>query len=128
LILAALVQLALLTLAYSALGKLDNEISARRTVGEIDASRAEQTYTFKLQRGWQYQVNFYLHREIAEWNPGIAGKAIVITPKKHIAELGRQAEIVSIISDLSRDVEVVLIKPLGSARSAGKISGGREPR
>jgi 4-amino-4-deoxy-L-arabinose transferase-like glycosyltransferase len=127
LILAAAVQLVLLTLAYSSLRKLAKDISARMTVEEIDASRADQTYGFKLQRGWQYQVNFYLHREIAEWNPGIAGEAIVITQKKHFAELRRQAEIVSIISDLWGDVEVVLIRPL-SARSAGQIPGSGEPR
>lgn len=130
LILAAVVQLALLTLAYSSLGKLDPEISARRAVQELDASRVQQTYAFKLQRGWQYQVNFYLHREIGEWNPGIAGEAIVLTPEKHLAELKREAEIVSIISDRSSQAEIVLVKPLGmvGAPSAGQIPGSGEPR
>ncbi len=109
---------------------LDKEISAHQTVEQIDTSRAEQTYGFKLQRGWQYQLNFYLHREIAEWNPGIAGEAVVITPEKHLEELRRQAEIVSIISDRSRQAEIVLVKPLGavSAPLSGQIPGSGKPR
>jgi 4-amino-4-deoxy-L-arabinose transferase-like glycosyltransferase len=125
---AAILQVVLLALAYSSVARLDPEISARRAVQEIDASRVEQTYAFKLQRGWQYQVNFYLHREIAEWNPGIAGEAMVITPEKHLAELRGQAEIVSIISDRSRQAEIVLVKPLGtvSVSSTGKVPGSGE--
>jgi hypothetical protein len=121
---------ALLTLAYSSLGKLDPEISARRAVQKIDASRAVQAYAFKLQRGWQYQVNFYLHREIAEWNPGIAGEAIVITPEKRLTELKGQAEIISTISDRSAQAEIVLVKPLGTvgASSAGQIPSSGKPR
>jgi 4-amino-4-deoxy-L-arabinose transferase-like glycosyltransferase len=130
LICAAILQLALLTLAYSSLSNVDAEISARNAARQIEATRADQAYAFRLQRGWQYQVNFYLHREIAEWNPGISGEAVVITPEKHLAELRREAEILSIVSDRSKQAEIVLVKPLKvvSAASTRNIPGGGEPR
>ena len=74
--------------------------------------RAANTYSFKLQRSWQYQLSFYLHREIVEWSPDVAGEATVVTSEKNLEELERSAQIVTVISQQSPQAEVVVVRPL----------------
>jgi hypothetical protein len=74
--------------------------------------RAANTYSFKLQRSWQYQLNFYLHHEIAEWSPDIAGEAMVVTSQKNLEELKKSAQIVRVVSEQSPQAEAVVVKPL----------------
>jgi 4-amino-4-deoxy-L-arabinose transferase-like glycosyltransferase len=102
----------LLNLVYVSVGKLDPQLSARSCARQIGVERAVNTYSFKLQRSWQYQLNFYLHREIAEWSPGVAGDAVVVTSQKNLEELKRSAQIVAVISELSAQGEVVVVRPL----------------
>ena len=102
----------LLNLVYVSVGKLDPQLSARSCARQIGVERAVNTYSFKLQRSWQYQLNFYLHREIAEWSPGVAGEAVVVTSQKNLEELKRSAQIVAVISELSTQGEVVVVRPL----------------
>ena len=88
------------------------KLSARNCARQIGVERAANTYSFKLQRSWQYQLNFYLHREIVEWSPNVAGDAIVVTGQKNLEELKRSAQIVAVISELSPQAEVVVVRPL----------------
>jgi hypothetical protein len=74
--------------------------------------RAANTYSFKLQRSWQYQLNFYLHREIPEWGPAVGGEATVVTSEKNLLELERNAQIIAVISKVSPQAEVVVVRPL----------------
>lgn len=74
--------LSLLNLVYVSLSKLDPQLSARSCARQIGMERAANTYSFKLQRSWQYQLSFYLHREIVEWSPDVAGEATVVTSEK----------------------------------------------
>jgi len=106
----------LLNLVYVSLDKLDPQISARSCTKQIGLERAANTYSFKLQRSWRYQLNFYLHREVAEWSPNIAGEAVVVTSEKNLEELKQNAKIVTIISEQSPEAEVVSVKPLFLAR------------
>jgi Dolichyl-phosphate-mannose-protein mannosyltransferase len=125
LIFAVVLMLIMTTFGYVSASKLDPQLSARRSTAQIDPARAVNTYSFQLQRAWQYQFNYYLHREIPEWNPDTPGEAIVITTEKHLAELKNSAEIVSIISDVSPQGEVVVLRPRPSAHN---VSGGGQTR
>jgi 4-amino-4-deoxy-L-arabinose transferase-like glycosyltransferase len=105
----------LLNLVYVSISKLDAQLSARGCARQIGMERAANTYSFKLQRSWQYQLNFYLHREIPEWSPDIAGEVTVVTNKKLLAELEKSAQIVTAVSELSPEAEVVVVRPLFQA-------------
>jgi 4-amino-4-deoxy-L-arabinose transferase-like glycosyltransferase len=100
----------LLNLVYVSLGKLDSELSARSCARQIGAERAANTYFFKLQRSWQYQLNFYLHREIMEWSPNVSGEVTVATSEKNLEELERSAQIVAVICKQSPQAEVVVVR------------------
>jgi 4-amino-4-deoxy-L-arabinose transferase-like glycosyltransferase len=100
----------LLNLVYVSLSKLDPQLSARSCARQIAVERAANTYSFKLQRSWQYQLNFYLHREIAEWSPNVAGEATVVTSEKNLEELERSAQIVAVISKQSPEAQIVVLR------------------
>jgi hypothetical protein len=75
---------------------LDPVISARFH-GELLRNNRypDRIFTFHLTRSWQYGVNFYLEREIPEWQPGDAGAALVLTTPQgldEIRKLGRVQE------------------------------------
>lgn len=125
LISAVVLTLFLLTLTYVSVGKLDPQLSARAAAAQIGPSRTAVTYSFELQRAWQFQLSFYLHREVLEWSPGNPGEAIVVTTEKHLVELKNSAEIMAVISDRSPQAEIVEIKPLPLSRN---VAGGGEPR
>ena len=119
LVCAVMVTLLLVTLGYVGVEKLDPGLSARASAAQIGASRAARTYSFKLQRGWEYQFDFYLHRELTEWSPNVSGEAIVVTTDKNLGELKKSAEIIAVISDRSRQAQIVEVRPL-----AGNVAGG----
>jgi len=100
----------LLNLVYVSLRKLDPQLSARSCARQIGVERAANTYSFKLQRSWQYQLNFYLHREIAEWSPNVAGEATVVTSEKNLEELERSAQIVAVISKQPPEAQIVVLR------------------
>jgi 4-amino-4-deoxy-L-arabinose transferase-like glycosyltransferase len=100
----------LLNLVYVSLGKLDPQLSARSCARQIGVERVANIYSFKLQRSWQYQLNFYLHREIVEWSPSVAGDATVVTSEKNLEELERKAQIVAVIAKQSPEAEVVVVR------------------
>ena len=100
----------LLNLVYVSLSRLDAQLCARSSATQIGVERAANTYSFKLQRSWQYQLNFYLHREIAEWSPNVAGEVTVVTNEKNLEELERSAQIAAVISKQSPEAEVVVLR------------------
>ena len=122
LICAVLTMLLLVTLGYVGIEKLDPAISARASAAQIGAARAARAYSFKIQRGWEYQLDFYLHRELTEWNAGVSGEAVVVTTKQNLGELKKRAEIIAVISELSPQAQIVEVRPL-----AGNIAGSGKP-
>jgi hypothetical protein len=121
LICAVMVMLLLVTFGYVGAEKLDSELSARASAAQIGAARAARTYSFKLQRGWGYQLDFYLHRELTEWNAGVTGEAVVVTTKQNLDELKHSAEIIAVISDRSSHGQIVEVRPLaGNSADSGK--------
>jgi 4-amino-4-deoxy-L-arabinose transferase-like glycosyltransferase len=119
LICAVVVMLLLVTLGYVGIEKLDPAISGRASAAQIGASPAARTYSFKMQRGWEYQLDFYLHRELTEWSASVSGEAIVVTSRQNMGELKKSAEIIAVISELSPQAEIVEVRPL-----AGDFAGG----
>ena len=101
----------LLNLVYVSISKLDPLLSARNCAGQIGMERAANTYSFKLQRSWQYQLNFYLRREIPEWSMHVAGEATVVTSEKSLAELEKSAQIITVVSERSPQAEIVVVRP-----------------
>ncbi len=125
LVLSVVVVLCLLTFAYVSASRLDPQLSARFSAAQIDREPSANAYAYKLQRAWQYQMNFYLHRELMEWSPEVAGETVVVTNQKHLAELKASAEIISVISDVSPQAQVLAVRP----RVLGlDVAGGRQPQ
>jgi 4-amino-4-deoxy-L-arabinose transferase-like glycosyltransferase len=108
----------ILNLVYVSLSKLDPQLSARNCARQIGVERAANTYSFKLQRSWQYQLNFYLHREILEWSPNVAGEVTVVASEKNLQELEKSAQIIAVISEQSPQAEIVVVRPLFLTRPA----------
>jgi 4-amino-4-deoxy-L-arabinose transferase-like glycosyltransferase len=47
----------------------------------------ERSSTYKLQRSFQYSLNFYFHREVPGWSPAQAQPGWVYAPDREISEL-----------------------------------------
>jgi 4-amino-4-deoxy-L-arabinose transferase-like glycosyltransferase len=101
----------LLNLVYVSVSKLDAQLSARSCARQIGVERAANTYSFKLQRSWQYQLNFYLRREIPEWSVNVGGEAVVVTGAKNLDELEKSTQIITVVSEQSPEAEVVVVRP-----------------
>src|SRR6201987_4333327 len=67
---------------------LDPFISARFR-GELLRNHRypDRVFTFHLTRSWQYGLNFYLGRELAEWSGEDGGAALVLTTPKGLDEI-----------------------------------------
>ena len=94
-----------------ALPRVDIFISPRQVaqiVRELPQT-AGTIVTLRLHRGWQYGLNFYLHREIAEWSGNTNEPAIMIVSPDGIAELRRKHVEYSVIDDGSFEALVVQI-------------------
>ena len=55
---------------------------------------------FRLQRGWQYGLNFYLRRELQEWNPAEPQGYVLASPSG-IQELRRTRTPYQVLDDTS---------------------------
>ena len=109
---AVMVTLLILLSGYNVIARLDSQLSARNCAAQLLPSLAQNMYSFKLQRGWKYQLNFYLHREIMEWSPEVPGPALVVTNEKNLPALKQIARIDSVVWDGSSQAEIVAVTPL----------------
>jgi hypothetical protein len=118
-ILALIVFLFMVDLAYDSSIKLNLELSPRTVVSDISAADADRTYSYRMQRGWLYGLNFYLHREVPEWTSATSGLSLVVTSRRNFQELKRSAEVIQVISDFSDEANIVEVRSLanGSANS-----------
>jgi hypothetical protein len=101
--------------AYDSSIKLNLELSPRTVASEISAADAGRTYSFKMQRGWLYGLNFYLHRDITEWTPSVKGSVLVVTNQQNLADLKGRAEIIRVISDFSSEANILEVRSLASS-------------
>jgi 4-amino-4-deoxy-L-arabinose transferase-like glycosyltransferase len=94
-----------------ALPSLDALISPRR-VAQIVREYPQSSgtiVTFRLNRGWQYGLNFYLAREISEWAGDPNEPAIVIVSAGGLGELRRRKVEFIVVADGSFEAFVVQI-------------------
>ncbi len=99
-----------------ALPSLDVLISPRR-VAQVVRQHPQSSgtiVTFRLNRGWQYGMNFYLGREIAEWAGDPNEPAIVIISPSGLTELRCKHVEFTVIDDNSFEAFVVQIGKLAT--------------
>jgi 4-amino-4-deoxy-L-arabinose transferase-like glycosyltransferase len=93
------------------LPSVDRLISPRH-VAQIVTEYPQSARTivaFRLKRGWQYGLNFYLHREIEEWAGDSSEPAIAIVSLDGEAELRRRHIGFTVINDSSFEALVIQI-------------------
>jgi 4-amino-4-deoxy-L-arabinose transferase-like glycosyltransferase len=89
--LASMVLPAFMICGTGDLWQLDAGVSARPAAqsakDHLPSTEVDTATTYKLQRGLQFALNFYLHRELAEWTLPVGHSSIVFTTHKHAREL-----------------------------------------
>lgn len=122
-VLALTAFLFMVNIAYDSSIKLNLELSPRSVASDISSVDADRTYSFKMQRGWLYGLNFYLHRDIPEWTPSTKGSVIVVTSQQNSADLKRKVEVIRVISDFSAEANILEVRS-----SANRLNDGRQPQ
>ena len=91
LVLAALVLPLFLICGTGDLWELDYGVSARRAaqsaIDHLPPTELASATTYKLGRGLKFGLNFYLHRELAEWSPPTGHSSIVFTTPERTKDL-----------------------------------------
>jgi len=93
------------------LPSLDRVISARivgQRVSKYPQS-ARAIVAFRLKRGWQYGLNFYIHREIEEWGEDSNQPVTAVVSLDGVAELRRRHLEFTVIDDSSFEAMVIQI-------------------
>jgi len=124
-ILAGLVAwLYLLILTYSVpLPSMDSWFSPRPIAFTVlsDRQMATEVRTFRLQRAWQFGLNFYLRRELHEWNPAEPA-GYVLTSPTGIQELKKSRISYRVLDDTS--LSAILIR-VGISETRSKSAVAR---
>jgi 4-amino-4-deoxy-L-arabinose transferase-like glycosyltransferase len=91
LVLAAMVLPVFMTFGTENMWELDAGVSARpaaqSAIDHLPPTELARVTTYKLGRGLNFGLNFYLHRELAEWSPPVGHSSIVFTTYKNSLEL-----------------------------------------
>jgi 4-amino-4-deoxy-L-arabinose transferase-like glycosyltransferase len=128
-ILAGLVAwLCLLILTYSVpLPSMDSWFSPRPIAFTVlsDRQMAAEVRSFRLQRAWQFGLNFYLRREVQEWNPAEPA-GYVLTSPTGIQELKRSRISYRVLDDTS--ISAILIRVgISETRSKSAVAPETSP-
>ena len=93
-----------------ALPSIDAIVSPRR-VAEIvrEYPQSSAVVTFRLNRGWQYGLNFYLNREIPEWIGQPNQSAIAIVSPRGLTELRRRQVEFTVVDTSSFEALIIQI-------------------
>jgi len=125
-ILAGLVAwLCLLILTYWVpLPSMDSWFSPRPIAFTVlsDRQTAAEVRTFRLQRAWQFGLNFYLRRELQEWNPAEPA-GYVLTSPTGIQELKTSRISYRVLDDTS--ISAILIR-VGISENRSKNAAAPE--
>jgi 4-amino-4-deoxy-L-arabinose transferase-like glycosyltransferase len=91
---------------------LDPFISARFH-GELLRNHRypSRVFTFHLTRSWQYGLNFYLGREVAEWSPSDADAALVLTTPQGLDEIRKMARVQGALDEPYQGILYVPVLP-----------------
>lgn len=77
----------------------DDQFSARRIAASAQLRppyKTDPVAFYRVQRNWEFGLNFYLGRVIPEWTPQIAGPAVVFTSPTGLLDLEKQASVTSV--------------------------------
>jgi hypothetical protein len=87
---------------------------------------AAEVRIFRLQRAWQFGLNFYLRRELQEWNPA-EPVGYVLTSPTGIQELKRSRISYRVLDDTS--ISAILIRiGISETRSESAAAPETSPR
>ncbi len=93
--------------------QIDKDLSPRAAAHTIqaEAKGGEQLSVFRLHRAWHYGLNYYLHHELPEWQPGSRGirPEVVVTSEAGRAELESSGVKFRVISRDSK--QAVILRP-----------------
>jgi 4-amino-4-deoxy-L-arabinose transferase-like glycosyltransferase len=88
---AAIAIVGLMTIEAGYFRELDDGISARPVVqtalDHLTSDQIAAATTYKLPRALKFQVDFYLHRETAEWTPNDLRHSVIFTVRRYTQEL-----------------------------------------
>jgi 4-amino-4-deoxy-L-arabinose transferase-like glycosyltransferase len=127
--------LSLLILTYAApLPSMDSWFSPRTIALTVlrDRQMSAEVRTFRLQRGWQFGLNFYLRRQLQEWNSS-EPQGDVLTSPSGIQELRRTRIPYQVLDDTSLPAILIRIraseaksKSAAAPKPSDRLSKGAE--
>ena len=98
--------------------KVDHLVSPRAIARIVqEAGQADRVQVYRLHRAWHYGLNYYLDRELPEWDER-DGPSLVVTNADGVRTLKSLDVPVKILDDVS--VEAVLVRV--PAPSAGRAT------
>jgi 4-amino-4-deoxy-L-arabinose transferase-like glycosyltransferase len=71
----------------------------------------DRVFTFHLARSWQYGLNFYLGREVAEWSQGDADAALVLTTPQGLEEIRKMGRVQGTLDEPYEGILYVPVLP-----------------
>lgn len=71
----------------------------------------DRVFTFHLTRSWQYGLNFYLGREVAEWSPDDADAALVLTTPQGLDEIRKGGRVQGALDEPYEGILYVPVLP-----------------
>ncbi len=94
---------------------LDPLISPRATARRVQELGDGNVEVYRLQRGWHYGLNYYLDREVAEWDErGSPSPTLVVTPSDAIDALTRPGFSVETVEHISTEAVLVKVRTIES--------------
>ncbi|MGA8306831.1 MAG: phospholipid carrier-dependent glycosyltransferase [Candidatus Acidiferrales bacterium] len=70
-----------------------------------------RVFAFHLTRSWQYGLNFYLGREVAEWSPSDADAALVLTTAQGLDEIRKMGRVQGALDEPYEGILYVPVLP-----------------
>jgi len=71
----------------------------------------DRIFTFHLTRSWQYGLNFYLGREVAEWPPADMDAALVLTTPQGLDEIRKMGRVQGSLDEPYEGISYVPVLP-----------------
>jgi len=114
---------------------LDSKVSARPIARSIlhNPEIASRLMVFRVQRSWQYALNFYMRRELTEWDPSETQEQYVISSPNGISELRKKRIRYELVDYTCLDAILVRVRQSAAGRQEKEspvavkpVSGGTE--
>jgi 4-amino-4-deoxy-L-arabinose transferase-like glycosyltransferase len=87
----------------------DPHVSIRRTAQAVQPA-ADTVKSYRLHRAWQHGLEYYLNREVPEWDPAQAPPPFLVTSRAALGELRRQGVRAVVVHSFSRQALVTVIR------------------